>query len=144
MAASLLAAMLHPWRRLRDLAHVRLLWHDGGPKGVTNFAAQTISLRRGMTQAERRSTVLHECLHVERGPVLTTLAAREELRVEKETARLLLPDVHRVGDALAWAHDLREAADELWVDEQLLRCRLEHLHPAERGYLKRRLTDDGL
>lgn len=133
--------MLHPWRRLRDLAHVRLLWHDGGPKGVTNFSAATISLRRGMTQAERRSTVLHECLHIERGPVLTTLAAREELRVEKETARLLLPDVHEVGDALAWAHNLTEAADELWVDEQLLRCRLEHLHPSERHYLRRRLED---
>lgn len=135
--------MLHPWRRLRDLAHVRLLWHDGGPKGITNFANQTISLRRGMTQAERRSTVLHECLHVERGPVLSTLAAREELRVEKETARLLLADLERLGDALAWAHDLAEAADELWVDEQLLRCRLNHLHPAERGYLKRRLAEDG-
>ena len=121
---------MHPWRRLRELAHVTLLWHDGGPKGVTNFAAQTISLRRGMTQAERRSTVLHECLHIERGPALTTLAAREELRVEKETARLLLPDMHRV-------------ADDLWVDEQLLRCRLRHLHPSERGYLQQRLAEDG-
>lgn len=135
--------MLHPWRRLRDLAHVRLLWHDDGPKGVTNFAAQTISLRRGMTQAERRSTVLHECLHVERGPVLSTLAAREELRVEKETARLLLPCIRTIGDALAWAHDLREAADELWVDEQLLQCRLETLHPSERHYLRARLASDG-
>lgn len=136
--------MLHPWRRLRDLAHVTLLWHDEGPKGVTNFGEATISLRRGMTQAERRSTVLHECLHVERGPALSTLAAREELRVEKETARLLLPDMHAVADALAWAHDLAEAAEELWVDEQLLRCRLAHLHPSERAYLKRRLDADGL
>lgn len=133
--------MIHPWRRLRDLAHVRLLWHDGGPKGVTNFAAQTISLRRGMTQAERRSTILHECLHVERGPVLTTLAAREELRVERETARLLLPDIEAVADAMIWARNLAEAADDLWVDEQLLRCRLTHLHPAERGYLHRRMDD---
>lgn len=133
--------MLHPWRRLRDLAHITLLWHDGGPKGVTNFAAGTISLRRGMTQAERRSTVLHECLHAERGPVLTTLAAREELRVERETARLLLPDVEAIADAMVWARSLAEAADDLWVDEQLLRCRLRNLHPAERGYLHRRMDD---
>lgn len=135
--------MIHPWRRLRDLAHVTLLWHDDGPMGVTNFARQTISLRRGLTQAERRSTVLHECLHIERGPALTTLAAREELRVERESARLLLPDVRLVGDALAWARNLDEAADELWVDRKTLRTRLETLHPAERGYLKSRLADSG-
>lgn len=94
-----------------------------------------------MTQAQRRSTVLHECLHVERGPVLSTLAAREELRVERETARLLLPDISDIGDALVWARDLAEAADDLWVDPQLLRCRLENLHPAERHYLHHRLED---
>lgn len=94
-----------------------------------------------MTQAERRSTILHECLHVERGPALSTLAAREELRVEKETARLLLPNIKDVADALAWARSTAEAADELWVDEQLLRCRLTYLHPAERGYLQQRLSD---
>jgi len=133
--------MIHPWRRLRDLAHVTLLWHDGGPKGLTNFRAQTISLRRGMTQAERRSTVLHECLHIERGPALTTLAAREEQRVERESARLLLPCVRQVGEALAWARDLAEAADELWVDESILRTRLDTLHPSERHYLRQRLED---
>jgi glyoxylase-like metal-dependent hydrolase (beta-lactamase superfamily II) len=40
-------------------------------------------------------------------------------------------------------HDLAEAADDLWVDEQLLRCRLRHLHPSERGYLQQRLAEDG-
>jgi hypothetical protein len=133
---------VHPWRRLRELAHITLLWHDGGPMGETDFEANTISLRRGMTWAERRTTVLHECLHVERGPVLQSMYGREELRVEKETARLLLPDVHEIGDALAWAYDLHEAADELRVDVDLLRTRLEHLHPAERGYLKNRIEGD--
>lgn len=132
---------IHPWRRLRELAHIRLLWHDDGPAGVTDFEESTISLRRGLNQAERRSTVMHECLHVERGPVPLGLADREELRVEKEAARLLLPDIKVVGEALAWARDLAEAADELWVDEQLLRVRLQHLHPAERGWLKARLEE---
>lgn len=134
---------IHPWRRFRGLAHITLLWHDGGDAGVTDFGDSTVSLRRGMTQAERRTTVLHECLHVERGPVPVGLATREELRVERETARLLLPDIKVVGDALAWARDLAEAADELWVDEQLLRVRLEHLHPSERGWLKQRLEEYG-
>lgn len=132
---------MHPWRRLRDLAHITLLWHEHGDAGVTDFGHATISLRRGMTQAERRSTVLHECLHVERGPVPVGMADREELRVEKEAARLLMPDIKVVGEALAWSRDLAEAADELWVDEQLLRVRLQHLHPAERGWLKQRLEE---
>lgn len=129
----------HPWRRLRALTHVTLLWHDGGPKGLTNYADQTISLRRGMTQAERRSTALHECLHIERGPVLTTMVGKEEQRVERETARILLDDIRAIGEALAWAQDLNEAAEELWVDVELLTTRLANLHPAERGYLRRRL-----
>ncbi len=132
---------IHPWRRLRALAHVTLLWHDDGPAGLTDFAAQTISLRRGMTYAERRTTVLHECLHVERGPTLTTLAAREELRVEKETARLLMPCIREVGEALAWGRDLAEAADELAVDERALWVRIRYAHPTEKGYLRARLAD---
>lgn len=133
---------IHPWRRLRHLVHVTLTWHDGGPAGLTRFATSTISLRRGMSQAERRCTLMHELLHVERGPALTTLAAREERRVNREAARLMLPDLKPVADALAWAdQDLAEAADELWVDVGTLRARLEHLHPAERHYLTRRLGE---
>lgn len=134
--------MIHPWRRLRDLAHVTLLWHDGGPRGRTNFQDQTISLRRGMTWEERRCTLLHECLHIERGPVLSTLEGREEERVRRETARIMLPNVREIGEALAWAYDAHEAAQELGVDVFTLRYRLHHLHPAERHYLRRRLVDE--
>lgn len=132
---------IHPWRRLRDLDHVTLLWHDGGPMGLTNFINQTISLRRGMTYEQRRCTVLHEVLHIERGPVLTTLAGREELRVRKETARLILPDVRELARALVWARTPEEAAWELAVDLGVLRDRLRHLHPAERGFVRRALEE---
>lgn len=131
----------HPWRRLRALTHITLLWHDGGVAGETDFEAGTISLRRGMTHDERRSTILHECIHVERGPVLDTLVDREERRVEREAARTLLPDIRAVGEALAWGRDLAEAAWELNVDTGTLHIRLTTLHPAERAYLKRRLED---
>lgn len=136
--------MIHPWRRLRALAHVTLLWHDDGPMGLTNFPAQTISIRRGLDQAQRRSTVLHECLHAERGPVPMGLAAKEEVAVRKLAAQLLLPDVRAIGDALAWAQgDVVAAADELWVDVDILRDRLKYMtHPAERGYLARRFEQD--
>lgn len=133
--------LIHPWRRLRALAEWTLIWHDGGPLGVTKFADKTISLRRGLTQAERRSVILHECLHAERGPALSTLAGREEQFVRRHTARLLMPDIKMVGDALAWARDLDEAASELWVDRPTLEDRLRWLHPAELHYLRRRLDD---
>jgi hypothetical protein len=133
--------MTHPWRRLRALTHINLLWHDDGPMGETDFVAGTISLRRGLNQAELRSTILHECLHVERGPVPMGLAPKEEHQVRKLAAQQLLPQVTRIGDALAWAQgDLAAAAEELWVDEGTLRDRLRFMtHPTERRYLARRL-----
>lgn len=135
---------IHPWQRLRGLAHITLEWHDGGLMGETDFARQTISLRRGMTWAERRCTVLHECLHVERGPVPLGLVDKEELQVAKRTARLLLPSVRVIGDAFAWAQgDVEAAAHELGVDEDTLRIRMRHMtHPAERAYMARRFEED--
>lgn len=134
--------MSHPWRRLRALDHISLLWHDGGPMGETDFVAGTISLRRDLTQAELRSTLLHECLHIERGPVPMGLAPKEEQQVRKLAAQQLLPHVARIAEALAWAQgDLAAAAEELWVDEATLRDRLRFMtHPAERQYLARRLA----
>lgn len=134
---------IHPYRRLRALEHITLESHEGGDLGETDFEKNTISIRKGLNQAARRSTCMHEVLHVERGPVPGGLIDREELRVRKEAARLLMPDIRVVGEALAWAFDLDEAADELWVDVGTLRVRLQHLHPAERAYLKRRLEEDG-
>lgn len=131
----------HPWRWLRNLAHVTLLWHDGGDMGEADFEAQTVSIRRGMTYEERRCTLLHELLHLERGPALTTTVGRDEDAVRRATARLMLPSVRALGEALAWAHNEQEAAEELAVDVGVLRDRLRWLHPSERHYLTRRLTD---
>lgn len=139
------ADMIHPWRRLRALSDITLLWHDDGPMGETDFEANTISIRRGMTYEERRCTVLHEVLHVERGPVTMGMADREELRVRKETAQLMLPSVKAIGDAYAWAQgDDEAAAVELGVDVDVLRTRMTYMnHPTERGYLARRFDEDG-
>lgn len=135
------AMAYHPWRRLRDLVEVTLHWHDDGPAGWCRHSTQEVSLRRDLTQVERRSTICHELVHLERGPAIRGYGAREELEVSKEAARRLLPCIRTVGEALAWAgRDMAEAADELWVDRGTLRVRLDHLHPAERAYLKLRLA----
>lgn len=112
--------------------------------GETDFEAGVISLRRGMTYEERRSTVLHECIHVERGPAPITFAEREELLVEKQTACELLPHVKAIAEAFAWAQgDIVGAAYELGVDVDVLRTRMKYMtHPAERAYLARRFAEE--
>ncbi len=129
----------HPWRRLRELPEVTLEWHDGGPAGIYDFETQTISLRRGMTSAERRSTLRHELEHHYNGPFLEALLEVEEQACELAAARDLI-DIRKLGEALAWTQDLEDVAEELWVDEGLLHIRLKHLHPAERAYLRDRLA----
>lgn len=134
---------VHPWHRFRALAQFTLRWHNVGPRGVTDFEAQTVSLRRDLTQAGRRSTILHECLHIERGAVPMGMAAGEEIRVRKLTAGLLLPDVEAVGDALIWGQGhVEPAAAELWVDLGVLKDRLRFCSPAEREYLMTRLREE--
>lgn len=135
---------LNPWRRLRALVDWELRWHTPDERedaGYTRHDLKVISLRTDLTWAERRCTILHECLHAEHGPVLTTHYDRHEIEVRRATARLMLPSIYAVGEALAWAYDNREAADELHVDVEVLRDRLRWLHPAERGYLTRRLRE---
>lgn len=133
----------HPWRHLRRLVDWTLHWSDlpEGILGLTDFERRTITLTTGLTQVERRSTIAHELVHAERGPVLDVYWPREEATVNRLVARRLLPDIRQVGEALAWACDLDEAADELWVDVATLTTRLEALHPAERHYLRRRLAE---
>lgn len=131
----------HPWRRFRELVDWTLVWAHlpEGLLGITDHAAKTVTLAHGMTQVERRCTIAHETEHIRRGPVPAFYWPREERAVDQVVARLLIPDVRRLAEALAWAHHLSEAAEELWVDEATLRARLEGLHPSERAFLARRL-----
>lgn len=136
---------MDPWRRFGSLPGWELRWHrpeEDPSLGFTLFEEKVISLRSNLTWEEQRCTILHECLHAERGPTLMgILAQREELRVRRETARLLLPTVEKVGEALAWSHSLDEAAAELGVDGGVLHDRLSSLSTAERDYLAARSAD---
>lgn len=132
----------NPWRRLRDLMGVELLWHDGGPMGLTDPLQMTISLRRGMSWAERRVTVDHECDHIEDGEQPPGLAAKNEERIRRRTALRMIPDMRPVADAIAWALSEEEAAEELGVDLHCLRYRLKHMSPMERAWLDHRLEQD--
>lgn len=128
--------------RIEQLPYVlEIRRHDGGKMGRALHGAQAITVRNGLSWAAFCCTVLHEVLHLLNGPQPRGLRAKEEEWVRRQTAREMIPDVRYLGEVLAWAHTPMEAADELGVDIYVLRKRVRHLHPSERAYLERRLTD---
>lgn len=132
--------MDHPWRRFRDRTDWLLEWAllPPGLLGYTAHKRRAVVLDLRLTQAERRCTIAHELEHLDvPTPHDPILRARLEQQIDRRVARRLIP-IRRLGDALAWAHTLAEAADELWVDVATLETRLAHLHPAERAYLQQR------
>lgn len=133
----------HPWRHLRSLSAWNLVWATLPVEilGLTDFERRRITLDPRQLQAERRSTLAHELVHVERGPVSQAYLEREEEAVNAEAARRLI-GIRELGEAMAWSEDPHEIADELWVDVPTLEARLRHLHPSERAYLMRRLGDE--
>ena len=135
--------MYHPWRRFRSEAAWTLTFADlpHGRRGVTDFWARTVALDSRLRQVERRCVICHELVHIERGPLPDDerLAAREESAVEREVACRLI-ELQPLGEALAWSRHISEAADALWVTEDVLRARLNCLQPSERSYLDARLA----
>lgn len=127
-----LAAMKfpHPWSRLRNAAHIRLRWHHGGPMGWCRHSTQEVSIRKDLTQAERRSTLAHELIHLDRGPAIKGFEEQEEKAVCEEAARWLIP-LDKLVDALVWAFDDEEVADLLWVDLDTVQTRLVTLTSKE-------------
>jgi hypothetical protein len=136
MDTTLVGVEFHPWRAIRALGHrVEVRWerHDD-VLGSWCERTRTMTLHPDQNQAERRCTATHELLHLQRGD--TTC----DWRTHRDAARLLI-DLHALADALAlYGDDHAQIADELWVDRETLQARLDHLHPAERGYLRRRLS----
>lgn len=136
----------NPWRRLRALGPMwKLKWSSTLPAdtyGHTDWGARTITLREGMSFEERRSTITHEVQHVLRGPASNCQRLREEIAVDRISARLLLPSMRDVVDALTFHRgDHDQTAKELWVDPWTLEVRLSTLYKLERDYLRRRLDD---
>jgi hypothetical protein len=134
----------HPWRRFGELTDWSLRWADLAPgvMGLTCHRTRTVTLALGMSQAERRCTIAHETEHILRGPVPAHAVSGEELAIDRRVATLLLPGLGEVADALVRAlGHLETAADDLWVDDYLLRARLGCLSGTERAYVDARLRE---
>lgn len=127
----------HPWRTLRDQWpdwQVKFAVLPDGIHGCTDVELRTIWIDKRLGQAARRSTLAHEAIHAARGE--HECDDGDDALVEQAAAQILLP-LDRLLHVLPWATTVGEAAEELWVDVDMMRCRLDHLHPSERAAIKR-------
>ena len=93
-----------------------------------------IALRAGTSAAQRRCTLAHEIVHLERGVGdCGPWSGREELLVHREVARRLIPlaDLAAAVRELGGSAVLPELAQALDVDLETARLRLEMLTSAE-------------
>ena len=97
-----------------------------------------IRLRAGTSAAQRRCTLTHELVHLERGVEdCGPWAAREELLVHREVARRTITgdQLHSAVRTLGADADRRRLAALLEVDGETLDVRLSMLSEAERRHL---------
>lgn len=139
-----------PWRYLRDRYPDVQVFETELPPGVlgcVDHRARVVWLAAGQTQAERRCTLAHELGHLALdvvGPSGLVRAAREH-RVDAWAARRLIT-AEALADAMRWSPDVSEMAQELWVDECMVRARLRTLDDREQDMLMavvRRLSARG-
>lgn len=135
--------MYHPWRALRHLGEEwTLVWAPLAgivdKLGHTTWHDKTITMDPDQDQAQRRSTLTHELVHVERGPWPEGFEEWEERIVDATAARRLI-SLDALADGMVWAYDVQELAAVLWVDEPTVFARVANLTEAEGQEIQRRL-----
>ena len=135
--------MIHPWNPWEELRehweHVTL--HYAPSLEVSDALAYTdgaenIWILDGLTVAERRCTLTHELIHLERRDA-GHQGDKVERLVEREASRRLIPFDNLL--EADWGQSLEKIADDLWVDEATLEVRLATLGEAENELLHVRI-----
>jgi Zn-dependent peptidase ImmA (M78 family) len=125
-----------PWRDLRDnWPELRVVIEPMRGRLLGELRYPVIALRAGTTAAQRRCTLAHELVHLERGiRDCGPWAEREERYVHAEVARRLIAtdDLARAIRDVGGTHDIAAVAAALDVDRQTLRVRLAQVTAAER------------
>lgn len=87
----------NPWRALRELPDVTFKLTTIDPPKVGLLVERDghieIHVDRRLRRRSRRAVLAHELVHLERGPVAARDVARDELAVDREVARRLVPPV---------------------------------------------------
>lgn len=133
---------MNPWKVLLGTPDLTLVRAPMSDHGRYYDAHRAIVLDPRLTSAEARSTLMHELVHAERRDrpcADAVLDARQERIVHLEAARRLIP-LEDLADALMWACDDYDLADQLWVDVATVRARREGLTPREHDLIERRIA----
>ncbi len=140
------ASPYDPWLDLRqNWPQVRVVIEpmSGDLLGEVRDGGDLIALRAGTSAAQRRCTLAHELVHLERGlHDCGPWSQREELQVHAEASRRLIPLASLTAAIrfLGGADDPAAIAQWLEVDRETLAVRLDRLGRAERGLLRRSLV----
>ncbi|MGI8666983.1 MAG: hypothetical protein ACR2N4_13265 [Jatrophihabitans sp.] len=146
LSAQHVAGHYDPWLDVRlNWPRVRVVIEpmSGDLLGEVRDGGRTIALRAGTSGAQRRCTLTHEIVHLERGILdCGPWLQREELRVHSTAARRLLPLPALIAGIrdLGAAEDRAALAQLLDVDGETLSLRLTQLTAAERRSLRRALA----
>lgn len=131
----------HPWddagTRYRDWVIRRC--HLDGLHEVMCMERKVILLEAERTKWERRCDLAHAIAHIDLGH--GSFDDKSEAAAIRHAAKRLLR-YGVVADALVQTHGevTPETAEILGVDPETLHARLSHLHPAERAFIRRRLS----
>lgn len=104
-----------------------------------------IALRAGTSAAQRRCTLAHEIVHLERGAAeCGQWSSREERCVHREVARRLIPiaELTAAVRSLGGASNLAQLAHALDVDCETAALRLQMLDPADRAQVAAVTSND--
>ncbi|HEX8093505.1 ImmA/IrrE family metallo-endopeptidase [Jatrophihabitans sp.] len=141
-----IAAPYDPWADLRlNWPHVKVVIErmTGDLLGEVRDDGQVIALRADTSAAQRRCTLTHELVHLERGILdCGPWLQREESLVHAEASLRLIPLASLVEAirALGGADDPAALAQWLEVDSETLAVRLSRMTSAERRMLRRSLA----
>lgn len=135
-------AVYSPWEDVGGRLSEWVIEHTSlrGLHEVMCWRRKVILLERDRTVAQRRSDLSHAIAHIDLGH-RRAFDPGTETAADRLAAKRLILRVP-LADALVWTQGAatEETAEILRVDIPILRARLSHLHPAERAYLRRRLT----
>ena len=121
----------HPWRVLRAMTEIEIVWTALPPGVLALRDGSTIWMDPRQRQAQRRSSIAHEIAHVLAGHEGCQPRAIER-EVEEEAARRLVA-IEDLVSGVQWCRGLHELADELGVDVSIVRARLATLTRSERA-----------
>jgi hypothetical protein len=140
------ASPYDPWADAREnWPQVRVVVEPmtGDLLGEVREDGLVIALRAGTSSAQRRCTLAHELVHLERGILdCGPWLQREEIQVHTEVSLRLIPlsALAAAIRALGGAEDRAALAQWLEVDSETLAMRLDRLNATERRMLRRLLA----